>query len=211
MNLMRQGDNGTNSYQSVRRSSAVNELSIHLLIDKSQVEELRELRQSISSSTVIQHGQEAHTLIPPVASSSAYNACFDGEDASSDRLPNQENVKEIAHLEGEGSQEGDNLGESDGPHQNEIYVAPRTLSLPHRVVVPPANEPGDVGSNSNSTAAMNLNLMHKLTLEGEKLVAFSMDGKYLAVASSSGVVSIFDTRIWKRIRQVPLHIFSSRS
>jgi len=220
MNSMRQGNNGTNSYPNVRDSSAVNELLIQLLIDKSQVEELRELRQTISSRTVIQHGQTHRDaddnlpLMSPASSSSAYNSCFDGEDEASDRLPNQENAKEIAHLEGEGSREGDNLGESDGPYQNEIYVAPRTSSLPPQVdaSVSPANEPGDVESNSNSTTALNLNLVHKLTLEkGGKMVAFSVDGKYLAVASSSGTVSIFDTRNWKRTRQVPLHIPSTRS
>jgi WD40 repeat protein len=111
------------------------------------------------------------------SSSSSYHSYFDGEDATSGRLPNEENAKEIGHLEGEGSQR-----KAMGP----------TL---HGIVEP----------NSNSTAPLNLNLMHKLTLEGEKRVAFSMDGKYLATASSSGVVSIFDMRTGKRIRQVPLH------
>ena len=56
--------------------------------------------------------------------------------------------------------------------------------------VSPANDHGDVESDSNSTTAPNL---QKLSLGGDN-VAFSMDGKSLAAASNSGVVSIFDTR-----------------
>jgi len=176
----------------VRRSSAVNELLIHLLIDKSQVEELRELRQTISNrekNTVTHHGQEAHDD-PPL-------------------------ISPVGHLEGERHQGGDPLGESDESYQEGINDAPGTSSLPSQANLSTANEAGnsawDVELNSNLTAALNLNLVHKLTVTGENTLAFSMDGKYLATASSSGMVSIFDTRTGKRIRQVPLHIFSTRS
>jgi len=186
----------------VRRSSAVIELLSNLLIDNCQVEELRELRQTISSRENItgsQRSQDAHDdppLISSVSPSSAYHSCFDGEDVASDQPPNQfDYAIEIAHFEGAGNQEG----ESDGFYQNELNVA-SSLSL--QANASPANKPRcwDVEPNSNSTAALNLNLAHKLTLKGVKRVAFSTDGKYLATASSLGVVSIFNTRTGERVR-----------
>jgi len=97
-----------------------------------------------------------------------------------------------------------------------MNVASRTspLSLQPEANIPPANKPvfsaWDVEPNPSSTATLNLNLVHKLTIKGMKRVTFSMDGKHLAAASSLGVVSIFDTRTGKRIRQVLLHVFSTR-
>ena len=98
-------------------------------------------------------------------------------------------MKERGHLDGEG-----NLEESDGSSHNEVNDTPSTLLQAN---LSPDNKPWysawDVEYNSNSTATLNMNLMHKLT------VAFSMDGRYLATASGSGIVTIFDTRTGKRI------------
>jgi len=158
------------------------------LIDRNQVKELRELRQTISSrenNTVCQYGQDiarvtddkASPLISPVSSSSECHSPFDGEDAASD------NAKEIGHLEGERNQEG---------AQNEVNVAPVITGISLQAIVTPVNQPGysawDVVFNDNTTAALNLNLVHNLKQEGRSRVIFIMDGKYLA----TGIVSIFE-------------------
>jgi len=156
-----------------------------LLIDTSRVKELQELRQTISSRenhTVCQHGHTVHAC----GDNTSPEYHFDGEYSALTK------AKEIGHLEGEENQE-------DG--QNEINVA-RTITetTPQAIV----NQPGDSGwyvfqFNGNTKAALNLNLVHKLTQEGRIRVAFSMDGKYLAAASSSGIVSIFDLKSGKKI------------
>ena len=102
----------------MRCGSDVNELLIQLLLDKSQVEELQELRQKIFSrenNTGTQHGQEAPDNPPLMSSASSAGEYLDGDDVASNQLPNQENAKETGHLEGEENQEGDNPGEGDGP------------------------------------------------------------------------------------------------
>jgi len=187
-------------------------LLIQLLIDRTQVNELQELRQTISNrenNTVSRHGHgqditlvcgvtddNPSPLISPV-SSSGYHSIFDGEDAAFNHLHNPKNAKENGHLVGDSSQEG---------CENKINIAPTiTTSLSLQVPrVIPANKPGysawDVGFIGNSAATLKLNLVHKLTLEGRIRVAFSVDGKHLATASSLGIVSIFDSRTGKRIR-----------
>ena len=151
-----------------------------------------ELRQTVSShenNPVCQHSQDiaqdnASLLISPVSSSSEYysESSFDGEDAASD------NAKETGHFEGEINQED---------AQNEINAAPST---PLQAIVTLANNPGySIEFNSNTTAALNLNMVHNLTQEEGNRVTFSMDGKYLATASTSGVVSIFVSKTGERI------------
>jgi WD40 repeat protein len=88
--------------------------------------------------------------------------------------------KKCGHFDGERNQEG-----------GELTVEPTLVSLS-----PESN------STSNTTAALELNLVHKLTRNGRTYccLAFSGDGKYLATASRSCVVSIFDSKTGKRIR-----------
>jgi len=173
----------------------MNVLLIQVIIDESQVRELQELRHTISGrgiKTVCQHGRAcgvtndiASPLVSPAPSSSEYCTIFEGEDAAFD------NAKEIgpSRVEGERGQEDRN-------------VAPAITGTSLQVTVTPANKlgypPWDVEYNSNTTAALNLNLVHKLTQEGRTNVTFSMDGKYLATASSSGIVSIFDSKTGER-------------
>ena len=150
---------------------------IGLLIDQSQVKELQELRQTIS------HREEHHE-----------------EGGAIGQL---EDAKEIGHFEGERIQES-----GDGPC-NEIIVEP-TPSVSGIVSLSPesnsasTNKPAycewDVEYNSDTTASLKLNLVHKLTQKGRTYVTFSGDGKYLATASSLGIVSIFDSKTGKRIR-----------
>ena len=174
-------------------------LLIQVIIDESKVRELQELRHTISSrgiKTVCQHGLDiaracgvtndnASPPISPVSSSSEYCTIFEGEDAAPD------NAKEIGHIKGERNQEG---------AQNDINVAPAITGTPLQATVTPANEylVWDLEYNSNTTASLNLNLVHKLTQEGITNVTFSMDGKYLATASSSGILSIFDSKTRER-------------
>jgi len=124
-----------------------------------------------------------HSPISPVSSSIEP---FHGDDATS------ENAKEVDH-EGEGGQKRTNVVPITG-------TAP--LSLQATPNVTPANEleyAWDVEYNNDTTASLNLNLVHKLSLEGRTRVTFSMDGKYLATASSLGRVSIFDSKTGERI------------
>jgi len=175
---------------------------------------LRELRQTASrreEHTVCQHGQGEIThsacrdtddgsLISPISSSSKYHSSFEDEDAATDRLHDPESTKEVA-FNGERDEEG-----GDGP-DSQITVEPTVTGI---VSLSPesnstfTNKPGysawDVEFSSNTTAALNLNLVHKLTQKGLTYVTFSMDGKYLAVASRSGIVSIFDSKTGKRFR-----------
>jgi len=165
-----------------------------IIIDESQVRELQELRHTISSreiKTVCQHDLDiaracgvtddnASPPISPVSSSSEYCTVFEGEDAAS------HNEEEIGHIEGERSQE-------------DINVVPAITGTSLQANVTPANEPEyHVAYDSNRTAALKLNLVHKLTQEGRTRVTFSMDGKYLATASCSGIVSIFDSKTGER-------------
>jgi len=172
-----------------------------IIIDESQVRELQELRHTVSGreiKTVCQHGLDiaracgvtndnASPPISPVTSSSEYCTVFEGEDAAS------HNEEEIGHIEGERNQEG---------AQNDINAAPTITGNSLQATVTPADKPGyppwDVEYNSNTTASLNLNLMHKLTQEGMTSVTFSLDGKYLATASSSGILSIFDSKTGER-------------
>jgi len=163
---------------------------------------LRELRQTVSiqenhtawqQDQVIAHAcgvtdDNAFPLISPV-SSSEYHSTFDGEDATSD------NAKEIGDIEGERNQEGD---------QSEINLAPTitgTVSRSLHANVTPASgySAWKIESNSNPTAALNWNLVHKLTQEKGTGVTFSMDWKYLAFTPSKGIVSVIDTKTGKRI------------
>jgi len=169
---------------------------IQLFEDKSQIEELRELRQTISRREVCQHGQDiAHADDNP---SPLISLIPSSEDAASDRLHDPENDKVTVHLDGESNQESG---------QNETLVAPTitgAASLSLQANVAPVNEPGYsawvVEFSGDTTAALNLNLVYKLIQKWRTRVTFSMDGKYLASASSSGVVSIFDSKTGKRIR-----------
>jgi len=165
-------------------------------IDRNQVEELQELRQTISSrenNTVFQHSQDiAHTCgatdsdsdaSPPTSPTSSSSDCYPTfEDAS----------KGIGHFE----------GERDVPYQNEINVASAITGTSLQAIATPANKPEfsawNVVFNDNTTVALNLNLVHKLTQEGRTRLAFSMDGKYLA-AAGLGIVSIFDSKTGERI------------
>ena len=173
---------------------------------------MRELRQTIShreEHTDCQHGHREIThsayrdtddrsLVSPVSSSSEYHSSFEDEDAATDRLNDPENVEEVGQFEGERKQDG-----GDGP-DNQITTITGIVSLSPESNSNSTNEPGystwDVEFSSNTTAALNLNLVHKLTQKGITYVAFSMDGKYLATASTSGIVSIFDSKTGKRIR-----------
>jgi len=143
-------------------------------------------------------------LIPPVtvSSSNRYHSSFEEED-DVDLLQNPENAKEIGHFEGERIQEGD-----DGAC-NEIIVEPTPtvsgiVSLSPESNSTSTNKPAhsawDVEFNTDTTASMKLNLLHKLTQKGRTYVTFSADGKYLATASSLGIVSIFYSKTGKRIR-----------
>jgi len=163
---------------------------------------LRELRQTIScreEHTVCQR-EIADDLTSPVSSSSEYrDSSFEG--AATDRLYDPESAKEVGQFEGERVQEG-----GDDP-DNQITVEPTVtgiVSLSPESNSTSTNKPGysawDIEFSSNTTAALNLNLVHKLTRKGRAYVTFSMDGKYLATASTFGVVSIFDSKTGKRIR-----------
>ena len=139
-------------------------------------------------------------MISPISSSSEYHSSFEEEDATTDQLQNPENLKEIGHFEAERAQEDTNGCD------NEIAMEPTVteiVSLSPESNPTSTNKPGysvwDVEFNS-TTAALKLNLVHKLTRKRRNYVAFSMDGKYLATASNSGIVSIFDSKTGKRIR-----------
>jgi len=173
---------------------------------------LRELRKTVScreEHTVSQHGQGeiADPLISPISSSSEYHSSFE-EGTVTDQLHNPANT--VGKLEGEGNQRGGGGGgRGDEPYQNEISEGP-TVSVTG-IVTPspesnststsnPGNFPWDIEFNGDTTAALNLNLVQKWTQKGRTCLTFSMDGKYLATASSLGIISIFDSKTGERIR-----------
>jgi len=180
------------------------------LLDRNQVNELRELRKTVScreEHTIYQHGQGeiAHarrdnTLTSPISSSSEYHPSFEPEDAVTDRLHNPENAEVVGHLEEESDQE------SGGGDENEIGESPTVTGIlsPSPESTTFTNKPGyspwDIEFNSDTTAALHLNLVQKWTQKGRTCLTFSMDGKYLAAASSLGIVSIYDSKTGKRIR-----------
>ena len=181
---------------------------------------MRELRQQTVSCheehTVYQHGQgeTGHTcgdtdddhLISPVSSTSECHSSSEEEDAVTDQLHNPENAEVVDHLEGERNQGGGGVGGSDQPYQNEIRAPTVTgiVSPFPESNLNSTNKPGyspwDVEFNSDTTATLNLNLVQKLTQKGKTYLTFSIDGKYLATASSLGIISIFDSKTGKRIR-----------
>jgi len=181
-------------------------------LDRSQVEELRELRQTISRreehTLVCQHGHGEIThsacrdtddspLIPPASSSSEYHSSFEDEDAATDRLHDPESAKEVGQFEGERDQEG-----GDGP-DNQITAVTGIVSLSpesNSISTNKGYSAWDVEYSSNTTAALNLNLVHKLTQKRRAYMTFSTDGKYLATASVSGLVSILNSKTGKIIR-----------
>jgi len=176
------------------------------LLDRIQVNELRELRQTVScreEHTTCGRGEITDPLTSPVSSISEYHTSFEEEDAATDRLHNPENAEVV---EGERNQGGGGGG-GDEPYQNEISEAPTVTGI----VSPspesnststnePEYSPWDIELNSDTTAALNLNLVQKWTQKGRTYLTFSKDGKYLAAASSLGFVSIFDSKTGKRIR-----------
>ena len=132
----------------------------------------------------------------------------------SDQLDHPKISKNVGQLEGE-HQEDDDVRE-DGmepisPTEElwhstwdvELWGDTVAPLLPHELSVAPTNEPGhsawDVKLLSDSTNSA-LKLVHKLTQEGGTYVSFSTDGKYLATASSLGIVTIFASKTGKRIR-----------
>ena len=189
-------------------------------IDRSQVEELRKLRQQAISRreeyTVYQHGQgeighasldsDDDHLSSPVSSSSESHSSFEEEDDATAQLRSPENAEVVGHLEGERNQGGGDVGGRDESYQNELRTEPTgtgIVSLPPESNSNSTNKPAfsawDVEFNSDTTATLNLNLVQKLTQKGRSYLTFSMDGKYLATASSLGIVSIFDSKTGKRI------------
>ena len=173
--------------------------------------------------TVFQHkhgqgesGESAHAcrdtddnhLISPVSSSSEYHSLYEEEDAATDRLHNPENAEAVGQLEGERNQEdGGGGGQGDEPYQNETSEAPTvtgTVSLSPESNSTSTNKseysPWDIELNNNTTSALHLNLVQKWTQKGITYLTFSMDGKYLATASSLGIIFIFDSKTGKRIR-----------
>jgi len=187
------------------------------LLDRSQINELQELRQTVScrEEQRVQHGQGEignafrdtgdNALVSPVSSSSEYHSSFEEEDLASHRGHNPENVEVV---EGKGNQAGDDVGERDASYQNEtsegLAVTAGIVSLSPESNSTSTNKhgysPWDVESNSDTTAALNLNLVQKWTQKGRTCLTFSMDGKYLATASSLGIISIFDAKTGERIR-----------
>ena len=175
----------------------------HTFIDRIQVEELRELRQTVSrheEHTTHSRDTDDRSLVSAVSSSSEYHPSFEDEDAATDRLNDPESAKKVGQFKGERDEEG-----GDGP-DNQITVEPTVtgiVSLSPESNSTSTNNPGysawDVEFSSNTTAALNLILVHKLTQKGS-FVTFSTDGKYLATASILGIVSIFDSKTGKRIR-----------
>ena len=168
---------------------------------------MRELRQTVScreAHTICQYGRGEITdpLTSPVSSTSEYHTSFEEEDAATDRLHNPENAELADQLEGERNQEGG--GGGDEPYQNETSEAPiitGIVSLSNSTSTnKPEYSPWEIELNNDTTAALLLNLVKKWTEKGMTHLTFSMDGKYLATASSSGVVSIFDSKTGKRIR-----------
>jgi len=182
-------------------------------LDRSQVNELQELRQTVScrEEQTVQHGQGEignafrdtgdNALVSPVSSSSEYHSSFEEEDFASDRGHNPENAEVV-----EGKRSGD-VGERDGSYQNEtnegLAVTTGIVSLSFESNSTSTNKSGyspwDIELNSDTTPALNLNLVQKWTQKGRTYLTFSMDGKYLATASDLGI-SIFDSKTGKRIR-----------
>jgi len=171
------------------------QVEIQSLIDLSQARELQELRQITSCC----HEGIAHTCRitndnpSPLISSesvSSYHTPLEGEDATSDQLDDTEDSNELPKQERD--QEGADVD------RNESIAASGTAS-------PISTNEHDVPAwhvefNRNTTPILNINLMHKLTPQGRINLAFSMDGEYLATASSFGKVSIFHSKTGKRIR-----------
>ena len=156
-----------------------------------------ELRQTIScreEHTVFQR-EIADDLTSPVSSSSEYHSSMGEEDAPTDRLHGPESMKELGHFEGERDQVG-----GDGEVTVETMVTGIVSLSPEFKLTSTGYSAWDLEFSSNSTAALKLNLVHKWTQKGRIYLTFSMDGKYLATASSLGIVSIFDSKIGKRIR-----------
>jgi hypothetical protein len=158
---------------------------IQNFLDKSQANELRELRQTIARREephVCITDDNPSPLISRASSPSEYYSPLAMEEggAASDRLSDPESLEMMP----------------------EPTIA--GVSFEADADVTSTNEPGysawDVEPNSDTTGALQLNLVHKLEQEGGIYLTFSMDGKYLATASSLGIVSIFDAKSGKRIR-----------
>ena len=185
---------------------------------------MRELRKTVichEEHTVCQRGQGeiAHACrdtddgplvsrVPP-GSTSEHHSPYEEEDIVTDRLHYPENAEVVGHLEGESNQgdSGGGGGGGDGPFQNEISEGPNVTGI----ISPspesnststnkPGYSPWDIESNHDTTAALHLNLVQKWTQKGRIYLTFSMDGKYLATASSLGILSIYDSKTRKRIR-----------
>jgi hypothetical protein len=159
---------------------------IQIFLDNRQANELRELRQTIArreDPRVCITDDNPSPLISRASSPSEYYSPLEMEEergAASDRLSDPESLEMTP----------------------EPTIA--GVSFEADADVTSTNEPGysswDVELNSDTTGALQLNLAHKLTQEGRIYLTFSMDGKYLATASISGILSIFDAKSGKRIR-----------
>jgi len=116
---------------------------------------------------------------------------LEGEDSASDQLDNTEYLNELPKQKKD--QDGADVDWNEG------IAASGTASLSTTISTNEHDTPAwHVGFNRNTTPILNINLMHKL--QGRIKLAFSMDGEYLATASSSGKVSIFHSKTGKRIR-----------
>jgi WD40 repeat protein len=152
---------------------------------------LLELRQTISRACGFtrNNSHSPSPLISPVSSSSSeYYPCLEGEDTVPDRLDVPEDSRETGQIEADRNEEDGDVRERDGIELN---------ALPTNK---PVHSPWDVEFNNDTKIGLHLDLVHKLPQEGVGFVAFSMDGKYLATASSLGIVTIFDSKTGKRIR-----------
>jgi len=128
-----------------------------------------------------------------VSPSSEYHSPLEGEDSASDHLDNTEDSNELPKQERD--EEGADVD------RNESIAASGTASLSTAISTTVHDAPAwRIEFNRNTTPILNINLVHKLTSQGRIVLAFSMDGEYLATASYSGKVSIFHSKTGKRIR-----------
>ena len=182
------------------------------LVDTNQAKELQELRKMVAGSTskgICQlckssgtTGENLSPILSP-ASSSDESYFSIGEDGTLSDQP-------YDWREDERNQGGrsDNLGESYTSDEDEIQnnsTIPGNTSLSLQsnlspVAQPEADYTWKVEFNPDTKVALKLNLVHTLTQNAIRTyAAFSMDGKYLATVSETGVVSIFDVKTGKRL------------
>ena len=206
--LKRELDEARNQRDELRRKCMIRVKNllvkplIQRLIDTKELQELQQTVFGTSNDRIVcqrckscrSTNDNLSPILSPVSSSGDYFSIHDEE--SEFDLP-YESREVQRSLGGHGDNQGESYTSDEGEIPNDSTIPGNNLQSN----VSPVKQPEDPDStwkvkfNPDAKVALKLNLVRTVTQNTARTyAAFSMDGKYLATISETGVVHIFDMK-----------------